>query len=68
MPRGIVAYVEKLNDLRNAVAHSFFPENLRGIRRTYRGIDIFTIDGFSKLREDREPVVDFLMRRAFGIR
>jgi hypothetical protein len=48
--------------------HSFLPENLRGQRATYRGKDIFSIEGFRAFRKDREPVVDHLFRRAFGLR
>jgi hypothetical protein len=64
VPREVVTYMEKLNDLRNAVAHSFFPENLRGKRTTYRGLDIFTLDGFRTLQEDRQPAATFVMQRA----
>jgi hypothetical protein len=42
-----VIYVEKVNDLRNAVrdavAHAFFPKNLRGPRTTYQDLDILRI-------------------------
>jgi hypothetical protein len=47
--------LEKLNDLRKAVAHSFFPESLRAKRTTYRGVDIFTLKGFEMLMQDRVP-------------
>lgn len=67
LPRNVVSYVGKLNDIRNAVAHSFFPENLRGKRTTYKGIDIFTIAGFKVFRADREPAARLLMRRAYGV-
>jgi hypothetical protein len=67
VPREAVAYVEKVNDLRNAVAHAFFPENLRGKRTTYKRIDVFSIEGFRALREDRAAALDPLFRRAYGI-
>lgn len=66
VPRPVVSYVEKVNDLRNAVAHSFFPENLRGGRTRYQGVDVFTVDGFMALRDAREPAIAFLHARAFG--
>jgi hypothetical protein len=66
VPREVVTYMVKLNDLRNAVAHSFFPENLRGKRTTYRGVDIFTLGRFEMLMEDRQPAADFIMRRAYN--
>jgi hypothetical protein len=68
LPKYAVTYIDKLNDMRNAVAHAFFPENLRGDRTLYKGKDIFTIEGFRGFREDRGPVVEVLMRRAYGVR
>ena len=65
LPRGVRAYVGAVNDLRNAVAHAFFPESLKGDRTSYKGRDIFTLDGFRALRADREPAIDVLWRRAF---
>ena len=67
LPRESVTYVDKINDLRNAVAHAFFPENLRGKRTSYKGRDVFTIDGFRALREDRDAALAPLFRRAYGI-
>lgn len=67
VPKDVVAYIDRLNDLRNAVAHAFFPENLRGDRTKYKGLDVFTLEGFSRLRADRETAVEFLSKRAFGI-
>jgi hypothetical protein len=57
-----VTYIDKVNDLRNAVAHAFLPENLRGKRTTYKNLDVFTIAGFRALRTDREPVLEILFR------
>ena len=68
LPRESVRYVEKINDLRNAVAHSFFPENLRGERTRYKGLDVFTVEGFRRLREDRDDALAPLFRRAYQIR
>lgn len=65
LPRGVRAYIGSINDLRNAVAHAFFPENLKGDRTSYKGRDIFTLDGLRALRADREPTITLLSRRAF---
>lgn len=64
LPRDVVSYIDKLNDLQNAVAHAFFPENLRGKRTWYKNKDVFTIEGFRAFRADRERPVTILMRRA----
>jgi hypothetical protein len=50
--------------MRNAVAHAFFPENLKGRRTRYKGVDVFSIEGYRGFRADLEPVVAILMRRA----
>jgi hypothetical protein len=68
LPRAVVTYVQSVNDLRNAVAHAFFPENLRGERTSYRKLDVFTIEGFRALRADRDPTISLLMRRAYGVK
>lgn len=63
IPANIAEYIDKLNALRNAVAHAFFPENLRGYRKwrkaIYRGKDIFTLEGIELFREDMGIVNDF---------
>jgi hypothetical protein len=63
----VVTYIDKLNDLRNAAARAFFPENLRGERLLYKKLDVFTIEGFRRFRADREPAVEILMHRAYGL-
>ena len=57
MSKTIAADIEAINAIRNALAHSFFPENLRAYRSKhgsalrkltgphYKGIDILTFDG-----------------------
>jgi hypothetical protein len=68
LSRESVRYIEKINDLRNAVAHAYFPENLRGERTTYKGLDVFTIEGFRALRADRDEALEPLFRRAVHVR
>jgi hypothetical protein len=53
VPREAARFVEKSNDLRNAVAHSFFPENLRGERTMYDNKNVFSPEGFGRYAEDR---------------
>lgn len=37
VPKGIAADIERLNSLRNAMAHSFFPENLKRQNPVWKG-------------------------------
>ena len=75
VPRAIAADIESINALRNAVAHAFFPENLRVYRTKhsasrklsgprYKGIDVFTFDGFDRFIHDSRRVVEFLIMNA----
>ena len=61
IPRPIASSIEEINALRNAMAHAFFPENLRvyhmkgpaGPRKPvpvlYRGENIFSVAGATKV-------------------
>jgi hypothetical protein len=73
VPRSIAADIESINAIRNGLAHAFFPENLR-VHRTkhgsafhklsgprYKGVDIFTFDGFDRFLDDAGRVVQFLI-------
>lgn len=70
IPAKIRECIDRINALRNAMAHSFFPENRReyfgkeGLM--YRGSDIYTQDGVEKLAEDFREVRNYLWERAFG--
>jgi len=68
VPKDVQRYVRTLNDLRNALAHSFYPENLRGNRTRYKDTDVFTLDGFKHFSEDGKGAEECLLRRAFGKR
>jgi hypothetical protein len=75
VPRDIASRIEEINALRNALAHAFFPENLRayqmkgrpGPRKPvivrYKGQDLFSIAGVTAFVADCSGVTDFLMRR-----
>ena len=67
IPKGIAADVEAINAVHNALAHAFFPENLRAYRTKstsyrkwtgphYKGIDIFTLRGIERFLEDSHRV------------
>ena len=73
VPKGIAADIESINAIRNAVAHAFFPENLRAYRSKpggtarqfagppYKGVDVFTFDGFGRFVADARRVVEFMV-------
>ncbi len=70
IPKEYRSTIERLNELRNALAHSFFPENRRSYRDTkkvlYKGINIFSIQGVEAFEEDRQALVDYLWERMHG--
>jgi len=73
VPRAVAADVESINAIRNAVAHAFFPENLKAQRTKqaseprklvgprYKGTDIFTFPGYDRFLYDAQSVVHFLI-------
>ena len=63
MPRNILSAIERLNALRNGLAHAFFPENLRKSKPKWKGKDIFSLEGVKALGEDFDDVVEFF----FGV-
>jgi hypothetical protein len=58
------------NTLRNAIAHSFFPQNKRDFKRTgtvtYKGKDVFSLEGLRLFDEDTNEAISHLADRAFG--
>jgi hypothetical protein len=71
--RAIASDIESINAIRNAVAHAFYPENLRAYRMKrhspsgrlqgplYKGADIFTFDGFDRFLSDAQKVAQFMI-------
>jgi hypothetical protein len=70
VPRDVSTAIKRINDVRNAFAHSFFPENRRRYMREkkiiYRGSDLFTLKGVETFQEDYEVARAFLAPRIFG--
>lgn len=60
IPKDIVSKVNKVNDLRNAIAHSLVPENLEHNRTLYNEQSIFTNAGIKAFLTDVQSVMDFL--------
>jgi hypothetical protein len=70
--RDMASIVSKLNSLRNAMAHSFVPEQRREFRNTrrvtYGDFDIYTAEGLHSYDADVLQLHDYLFRLAFGKR
>jgi len=62
LPKEIYKDILALNDLRNALAHSFFPENRR-VKPRWKGVDIFSEEAFEEFWNDMARVSDFFVRR-----
>jgi hypothetical protein len=71
IPSQIRGMIEGINALRNAVAHSFFPENRRQYasykKVVYKGADVYTLAGVQRLSDDFDVVSNYLIKRAFGV-
>jgi hypothetical protein len=67
LPSDIIEFIYKINDLRNGLAHSFFPENLRRNKPIYKGKSIFSFQGFEIFVQDYEKVNDFFFQKAFKV-
>jgi hypothetical protein len=73
VPKSIAETVQSVNSLRNALAHAFFPENLKDYRSkahrsarkpvqaTYKGVDIFTAAGLDRFLDDTFVLFDFFV-------
>ena len=70
MPKSVAETIRQTNVVRNAVAHSFFPMNKRDFKKTtrvtYKGKDVFTVEGLTVFDEDTNKAVGFLSEIAFG--
>jgi hypothetical protein len=62
IPNQIANQIERVNNLRNGMAHAFFPENLRKRRDTYKGVSIFTANGLKMFLDDTAQVHKYFKR------
>ena len=71
IPNEVRDCIERINALRNDIAHSFFPQNRKAHMpkkmRLYQGEDIFTLAGIKKFSEDFETARAYLMPRAASL-
>jgi len=62
IPKEIIKNIEKINDLRNAVAHSLIPEKLRNDRTLYLGKSIYTKEGIKLFYKEAGRTLGFLQK------
>jgi hypothetical protein len=69
LPKEVRRTIEKVNAIRNGMAHSFFPENRKEHHKIgkvlYDGKDIRTTEGLQKFKEDCGEAYYYIQRRAF---
>jgi len=65
IPKPIVNDIEKINGLRNALAHAFFPENLKRPRLQYKGTDIFSFPGIKHMLDDTLAIYKYFDRKRY---
>ena len=61
VPKDISRTIESLNVLRNGLAHAFFPENLRKSKPTWKGKNIFSLEGATLYVADIHALWEFFM-------
>jgi hypothetical protein len=70
VPSNVSSSIMRINDVRNALAHSLFPQNRRRYKTekkvTYKGADLFSREGVLKFHEDYEIVEKYFWRKVFG--
>jgi len=70
VPSDVSKAIMRINDVRNALAHSFFPENRRRYmadkKVLYKGADLFTAKGVELFQEDYEIAENYLWEKVFG--
>ena len=63
IPKKFVGRIERLNAVRNGIAHALFPENLKKSSPVWNGLDVFSLDGAKALAQDIQEVIDYFVGR-----
>jgi hypothetical protein len=70
VPKDVSNSIKRINDVRNALAHSLLPENRRRYMEdkkvTYKGVELFSHAGVLKFHEDYDLVHDHFWKIFFG--
>ena len=59
MPKGVAGDIDRLNALRNGLAHAFFPENLKRSKPEWKGKNIFSKEGLKAFMEDMDKMASY---------
>ena len=69
VPTKVSSSIMRINDVRNAIAHSLFPQNRRRYmpekKVMYQGVELFSRDGVLKLHEDYNLVYKYFEKKGF---
>jgi hypothetical protein len=70
IPTDVSRIINRVNAVRNGLAHSFFPENRKENKGTsnvlYTGVDIRSPDGMRQFKNDADTAYRYLYDRVFG--
>lgn len=70
LPKDIREIIQKVNAIRNAMAHSFFPENRKEHMKVgkvlYSGKDMRSAEGLRQFHEDCREAQTYLTRMVHG--
>jgi hypothetical protein len=66
MPKDLFGTIDKLNTVRNSIAHSYFPQDRLGSKPIYKGKSVLTLDGLLVLNEDLERFFKAIEKRVFS--
>ena len=67
IPTDIHSNIAEINNLRNGLAHSFFPNARNTNKPFYKGKSVYSLEGFEKYLEERRRVTDFLFKKAYNL-
>lgn len=62
IPKSVASDLGALNELRNGIAHSFFPQNRRR-KPEWKGQSVFTQGSFYRFLDDMQKLSDFFVER-----
>jgi len=65
VPGPIANDIERINSLRNALAHAFFPENLKKPRLEYKTKQIFSFHGVKQVLDDSSAIYKFFDKKRY---
>ena len=69
VPTNVSSSIKRINEVRNAIAHSLFPQNRRRYRVekkvTYQGAELFSREGVLKLHDDYNVVYKYFEKKVF---